>query len=351
LVSKDTINLNKCKIYTKFVPLNKRMNKRISSIAVLTSGGDAPGMNAAIRAVVRSAVFYNKKAFGVYRGFDGLIAGDFEELNSKSVKNILSAGGTFLKSARSAAFMTKEGRQKAFDQLQKHNIDAIVLIGGNGSFTGGHLFFEEFGVPIIGVPGTIDNDLFGTDHTIGYDTASNTVTHCVDKIRDTAQSHNRLFIVEVMGRDSGFIALNAALATGAIEVILPEENKTYPELFTELERGAANKKTSNIIIAAEGNKLGNALEISAKVKEQFPSLDVKVTILGHLQRGGSPSNFDRVLASKLGVAAVEGLLNGKTDVMVGIENHKLTYTFLQQAILNKARIDYELLRISKILAI
>lgn len=326
------------------------MSIKINSIAVLTSGGDAPGMNAAIRAVVRSAVFYNKKIFGVYRGFDGLIAGEFEELNSRSVKNILSAGGTFLKSARSKEFMTKEGRQKAYDQLKAHKIDALIIIGGNGSFTGGHIFYEEFGIPVIGVPGTIDNDLFGTDYTIGYDTASNTVTHCVDKIRDTAQSHNRLFIVEVMGRDSGFIALNAALATGAIEVVLPEENKTYAELFAELERGAANKKTSNIIITAEGNKLGNAFEISAKVKEQFPQLDVKVTILGHLQRGGSPSNFDRIVASKLGVAAIEALLNGKTDVMVGIENDQLAHTFLQQAILNKARIDFELLRISKILA-
>ncbi len=326
------------------------MSIKIKSIAVLTSGGDAPGMNAAIRAVVRSALFYNKKVFGVYRGFDGLIAGDFEELESKSVKNILNVGGTFLKSARSKDFFLKEGRQKAFENLQKHNIDALVVIGGNGSFTGAHIFQEEFGIPVIGIPGTIDNDLFGTDYTVGYDTASNTVSHFVDKIRDTAQSHNRLFIVEVMGRDSGFIALNAALATGAIEVILPEENKTYKELFTELERGAANKKTSNIIIAAEGNKLGNVFDISASVKAQFPQLDVKVTVLGHLQRGGSPSNFDRVLASKLGVAAVESLLNGKSDVMVGVENDKLTYTFLQQAILNRARIDYELLRISKILA-
>jgi len=326
------------------------MNIKIKSIAVLTSGGDAPGMNAAVRAVVRSAVFYNKKVVGVFRGYDGLIAGDFIELNSRSVKNILNVGGTFLKSARSKEFMTLEGREKAYNQLKAQEIDALVVIGGNGSFTGAHIFHEEFGIPVIGIPGTIDNDLYGTDYTIGYDTASNTVTHCVDKIRDTAQSHNRLFIVEVMGRDSGFIALNAALATGAIEVILPEENKTFQELFVELERGASNKKTSNIIIAAEGNKLGNAFDIAAKVREQFPQLDVKVTILGHLQRGGSPSNFDRVIASKLGVAAIEGLLNGKTDVMAGIVNDKLAYTFLQQAIFNKATIDYELLRISKILA-
>lgn len=327
------------------------MNQNIKTIAVLTSGGDAPGMNAAIRAVVRSAVFYNKKVVGVYRGFDGLITGNFVDLDSKSVKNILNMGGTFLKSARSKDFMQKEGRQKAFEQIKAKGIDALVVIGGNGSFTGAHIFQEEFQVPVIGIPGTIDKDLFGTDYTIGYDTASNTVMTCVDKIRDTASSHNRLFIVEVMGRDSGFIALNAALATGAIDVILPEENKTYDELFAELKRGASNRKTSNIIIAAEGNKLGNSFELAKKVNEAFPDFDIKVTILGHLQRGGSPTNNDRNLASKLGVAATEGLLNGKNDVMVGIVDDKLTYTFLQQAILNKAQIDLELIRISKILNI
>jgi 6-phosphofructokinase 1 len=327
------------------------MQKSIKTIGVLTSGGDAPGMNAAIRAVVRTCVFYNKHVKGIYRGYDGLIAGDIAELNTKSVKNIINQGGTLLKSARSEEFRSPEGRKKAHQQLTASNIDALVVIGGNGSFTGAHLFHEEFGVPIIGIPGTIDNDLFGSDVTIGYDTASNTVVQCVDKIRDTASSHNRLFIVEVMGRDSGFLALNAAVSTGAIEVILPEENKTFEELFRELEKGAANKKTSNIIIAAEGNKLGNSFDIAAKIHAKFPQLDVKVTILGHLQRGGSPTNVDRILASKLGVAAVEGLLNGRTDQMVGIVDDKLTYTFLQQAIKNKAHIDHELLRISKILAI
>ena len=331
--------------------LHRLMTKSINTIAVLTSGGDAPGMNAAIRAVVRSAVFYNKKVVGVYRGFDGLINGNFVHLDSKSVKNILNMGGTFLKSARSKEFMTFEGRKKAFEQIKEKGIDALVVIGGNGSFTGAHIFQEEFDVPVMGIPGTIDKDLFGTDHTIGYDTASNTVMTCVDKIRDTASSHNRLFIVEVMGRDSGFIALNAALSTGAIDVILPEENKTYEELFAELKRGASNRKTSNIIIAAEGNKLGNSFELAKKVNEAFPDFDIKVTILGHLQRGGSPTNNDRNLASKLGVAAIEGLLNGRNDVMAGIVDDKLTYTFLQQAILNKAQIDLELIRISKILNI
>ena len=327
------------------------MQKSIKTIGVLTSGGDAPGMNAAIRAVVRTSVFYNKVVKGIYRGYDGLISGDILELNSKSVKNIINQGGTILKSARSDEFRTVEGRRKAYEQLTSNEIDALVIIGGNGSFAGAHIFYEEYGVPVLGIPGTIDNDLFGSDVTIGYDTASNTVVNCVDKIRDTASSHNRLFIVEVMGRDSGFIALNAAVSTGAIEVILPEENKTYEELFRELEKGAANKKTSNIIIAAEGNKLGNSFELAENIKVKFPQLDIKVTILGHLQRGGSPTNIDRILASKLGVAAVEGLLNGRTDQMAGIVDDRLTYTFLQQAILNKAQIDYELLRISKILAI
>ena len=327
------------------------MNKAIKSIAVLTSGGDAPGMNAAIRAVVRSGVFYNKKVTGIYRGYDGLIEGDAVELTSKSVKNVLNLGGTILKSARSEAFRTPEGRKKAFHFLQENNIDALVVIGGNGSFAGAHVFFEEFDFPCIGIPGTIDNDLYGTDRTIGYDTANNTVLQCVDKIRDTASSHNRLFLVEVMGRDAGFIALNSGLASGALDIILPEESKSYSELFAEIEKGMSNRKTSNIIIVSEGNKLGGSFEIMKMLKEKFPQMDTKVTILGHLQRGGGPSCSDRVLASELGVAAVEGLLNGRRDVMVGKVNNQLTHTFLQQAILNKAQIDRELLRISKILSI
>lgn len=327
------------------------MGKVIKSVAVLTSGGDAPGMNAAVRAVVRTCVFYNKRIYGIHRGYDGLIQDDIIELTSKSVKNILNLGGTTLKSARSEEFMTEEGRKRAFNVLQKHKIDALVIIGGNGSFAGAHIFYEEHGVPVIGIPGTIDNDLFGTDKTIGYDTANNTVLQCVDKIRDTASSHNRLFLVEVMGRDAGFIALNTGLASGALDIILPEENKTFEELFGEIEKGASNKKTSNIIIVSEGNKLGDSLTIAKRLKEQFNQLDIKVTILGHLQRGGSPSCADRILASELGVAAVEGLLNGRTNVMVGKVHAQLTYTFLQQAILNKAQINQEHLRISKILSI
>jgi len=327
------------------------MINKIKTIGVLTSGGDAPGMNAAIRAVVRTSVFYGKHVFGISRGYDGLIENEIEELTSRSVKNILSLGGTILKSARSEAFRTEEGRKKAYQSLKENNIDALVVIGGNGSFTGANIFSSEFDVPIIGVPGTIDNDLFGTDKTIGYDTAKNTVLQCVDKIRDTASSHNRLFLVEVMGRDAGFIALNTGLASGALDIILPEENKSIDDLFAEIEKGASNKKTSNIIIVSEGNKLGGSFDIAKKLKEKFNQLDIKVTILGHLQRGGSPSCSDRVLSSELGVAAVEGLLNGRSGVMTGKINNQITYTFFEQAIFNKAHIDQELLRISKILSI
>jgi 6-phosphofructokinase 1 len=327
------------------------MINKIKTIGVLTSGGDAPGMNAAIRAVVRTSVFYGKHVFGISRGYDGLIENEIEELTSRSVKNILSLGGTILKSARSEAFRTEEGRKKAYQSLKENNIDALVVIGGNGSFTGANIFSSEFDVPIIGVPGTIDNDLFGTDKTIGYDTANNTVLQCVDKIRDTASSHNRLFLVEVMGRDAGFIALNTGLASGALDIILPEENKSIDDLFAEIEKGASNKKTSNIIIVSEGNKLGGSFDIAKKLKEKFNQLDIKVTILGHLQRGGSPSCSDRVLSSELGVAAVEGLLNGRSGVMAGKINNQITYTFFEQAIFNKAHIDQELLRISKILSI
>ena len=323
----------------------------IKTIGVLTSGGDAPGMNAAIRAVVRSSVYYERRVVGIRRGYEGLIEGDFEELDSRSVKHILSQGGTFLKSARSKEFMTAEGRTKAAEQVRQAGIDALVVIGGNGSFTGAHLLFSEHGIPVVGIPGTIDNDLFGTDFTLGYDSATNVVVECIDKIRDTASSHNRLFLVEVMGRDSGFIALRTALATGALDVVLPEKNSSMDELVGEVGKGFANKKTSNIVVVAEGNRLGNTFDIASTIKTHFPNIDVKVTILGHLQRGGAPSCSDRVLASKLGVAAVEGLLNGRSDVMCGVIDNQTTYTFFQQAVQNKAPLNLELLRISRILSI
>jgi len=322
----------------------------IKNIAVLTSGGDAPGMNAAIRAVVRTALFYKKKIYGVSRGYDGLIENSFAELDSKSVKGILAQGGTVLKSARSNLFKTKKGREKAAKNLKSLGINGLIVIGGDGTFTGAHLLHEEFGIPVIGIPGTIDNDLFGTDFTIGYDTATNTVINCIDKIRDTANSHNRLFIVEVMGRDAGFIALSAGVAAGALEIILPEMNTSIDELLDSVKRGAENKKISNIIVVAEGNKLGTPFEISEEIISKYPNMDIKVTILGHVQRGGSPTTIDRVNASIMGVAAVEGLLNDKSDVMVGLLNNKLEYTFLQQAIYNKAPINIELRRIAKILA-
>lgn len=327
------------------------MAKAIKTIGVLTSGGDSPGMNAAIRAVVRGGIFYDTRVFGIYEGYQGLIEDNIKELNARSVKNILHRGGTVLKSSRSEEFKTPEGRQKAYENLQKHGIDALVLIGGNGTFTGGHIFWEEFEIPVIGVPGTIDNDLYGTDFTIGFDSATNTVMDCVDKIRDTAESHNRLFFVEVMGRDSGHIALRSALATGSLDVILPEESAPFEDLMSELRKAEDNRKTNKMVIVSEGNKLGDTMAIAEKVKKEFPHIESKVTILGHLQRGGSPTCFDRVMASQLGIAAVEALLDGKSDIMVGLENNKVTETFLQKAINNKSRLDTEMLRLSKILSI
>ena len=299
------------------------MSTEIHNIAVLTSGGDAPGMNAAIRAVVRTALYHGKRVFGVYRGYEGMIENDIIELSTSSVKHILALGGTFLKSARSQEFRTPEGRAKAAKNLRDRNIDALIVIGGDGSFTGALKLAEEHGIKVIGVPGTIDNDLFGTDYTIGYDTATNTVIESVDKIRDTASSHNRLFLVEVMGRDTGYIAASTGLATGALSIILPEKKNTYGELFADLRSAQANKKTSNIIMVAEGNHLGDIFEIATAVRHEFPSIDVKVTTLGHTQRGGSPSTNDRILASVLGHYAINGLIEGQEKVMSGMINQKV----------------------------
>jgi len=327
------------------------MNKTIETIGVLTSGGDSPGMNAAIRAVVRTATYHGKHVFGIYEGYQGLIEDNIKELNARSVKSILARGGTILKSSRSEDFKTTEGRQKAADNLRKHHIDALVIIGGNGTFTGGDIFYHEHGIPVVGLPGTIDNDLYGTDYTIGFDSATNTVIDCVDKIRDTAESHNRMFFVEVMGRDSGFIALRTGLASGALDVVLPEEEAPMEDLFAELEKAESNRKTNKLVIVAEGNKMGDTMWIAEKVRERFPHIESKVTILGHLQRGGSPSCHDRVLASHLGVAAVEALLNGKTNVMIGLERNEISYTDFNTAISEKSTISEEHLRISKILSI
>ncbi len=326
------------------------MTKEINSIGVLTSGGDAPGMNAAIRAVVRSGNHYGKKVFGIYEGYQGMIENQILELNARSVKGILNRGGTILKSSRSEDFKTEAGRKKAYENIRARGIDALVLIGGNGTFTGGMYFGEEFDIPIMGLPGTIDNDLSGTDFTIGFDTACNVVTDCVDKIRDTAESHNRLFFVEVMGRDSGFIGLRAGLASGALDVVLPEEDQPMEDLFHELEKGASNNKTNRIIIVSEGNKMGSIYEISEAVKFKYPHWESKITILGHLQRGGSPTCTDRVLSSRLGVAAVEALLEGRESAAIGLVNNQLVYTPFEEAIRSKAKIDMELDRILKILA-
>ena len=326
------------------------MSIEINNIAVLTSGGDAPGMNAAIRAVTRTALYYGKKVFGIYRGYEGMIENDIVELNTTSVKHILALGGTFLKSARSQEFRTPEGRAKAAKNLKDRNIDALVVIGGDGSFTGALKLTEEHGIKVIGVPGTIDNDLYGTDYTIGYDTATNTVIESVDKIRDTASSHNRLFLVEVMGRDTGYIAASTGLATGALSIILPEKNNTYEELFGDLRSAQANKKTSNIIMVAEGNHLGDIFEIATAVRKEFPSIDVKVTTLGHTQRGGSPSTNDRILASVLGHYAIKGLMEGQEKVMSGMINQKVVFTPLGDAITKTTALDYEMLTIAKILA-
>ena len=327
------------------------MAKAIKKIGVLTSGGDAPGMNAAIRAVVRSCSYYNVECVGIYRGYQGLIEGDFERMTPRSVSNIINRGGTMLKSARSKDFRTEEGRAKAHANLLKEGIDALVLIGGDGTFTGGMVFNKEFSFPCIGIPGTIDNDIFGTNFTIGYDTALNTVVEVIDKIRDTASSHNRLFFVEVMGRDAGFIALNAGVGAGAEEILIPEEDLGLERLLESLKRSKRSGKSSSIVVVSEGDKIGkNVFELANYVEENLPKYEVRVSVLGHMQRGGSPSCFDRVLATRLGVKAVELLLDGQTNLMVGIINNQIEATVLENAIKEHHNINGELLRVSDIMS-
>ncbi len=324
---------------------------QIKNIGLFTSGGDAPGMNAAIRAVVRAALYHDIKITGIRRGFEGMINGDFFPMDRRSVSNIIQRGGTMLKTARSAHFKTYEGRQAAYEQLRKFNVDALIAIGGDGTFRGTKTFGEEFDVPVIGLPGTIDNDLNGTDFTIGYDTAINTVINAVDKIRDTAESHDRLFIVEVMGRDSGMIALRAGIATGAEEILIPENKSGMLRLIDRLENGRKDK-TSRIVIVAEcEDEEGGAFEIGRQVKEKFPHLDTRVSILGHIQRGGKPTCMDRVLASRTGVAAVEGLLEGRRGVMAGLINNEIAFTPFEQAIKHNIDIDPNMIRIVEILSL
>lgn len=327
------------------------MPKTIKKLAVLTSGGDSPGMNAAIRSVVRTCAYHKIECVGVYRGYEGLIDGDFKEMDARSVKGIINKGGTILKTARSKEFRTKEGRQKAFDNLIKSNIDGLVVVGGDGSFTGALIFNQEFGFPVMGIPGTIDNDIVGTSHTLGFDTALNTVVDAIDKIRDTASSHNRLFFIEVMGRDVGHIALNAGIAGGAEEILIPEEDLGLDRLVDSLNRSKKSGKTSSIVIVAEGDKIGkNIFQLKDYIDENMEGYDVRVSVLGHMQRGGSPSCFDRVLASRMGVKAVESMLEGKTNYMVGLISGKMELTPLDNAIKGKSKINLELLRVSDIMS-
>ncbi|AXB58482.1 6-phosphofructokinase [Flavobacterium fluviale] len=327
------------------------MPKTIKKVGVLTSGGDSPGMNAAIRSVVRTCAYHNIECIGIYRGYQGMIEGDFKEMGPRSVNNIVNKGGTILKSARSVEFRTPEGRKKAHENLLKAGIDALVVIGGDGSFTGGLIFNSEYNFPVMGIPGTIDNDIYGTSFTLGYDTALNTVVDCIDKIRDTASSHNRLFFVEVMGRDAGHIALNAGIGAGAEEILIPEEDLGLDRLLDSLQKSKASGKSSSIVVIAEGDKIGkNVFELKDYVEANLPEYDVRVSVLGHMQRGGSPSCFDRVLASRLGVKAVESLIEGKSNYMVGLKEDKVVLTPLEQAIKGKSEIDRELLRVSDIMS-
>jgi 6-phosphofructokinase 1 len=318
-------------------------------IAVLTSGGDAPGMNAAIRAVVRTGLHFGLEVFGIYRGYDGLIKGTIKKLKRKDVSNIIQSGGTILFSARSEEFKTIEGRKKAFKSLKKHEIDGLIVIGGDGTFTGADIFQKEHNIPIVGLPGTIDNDLYGTDFTIGYDTAINTAMEAIDNIKDTANAHDRLFFIEVMGRDAGFIALRSGIATGAEAVLIPENKTNVDELIDKLEASFRNKKTSSIVIVAEGDDAGGAFAIAEKVKAKFDHYDIRVTILGHVQRGGRPTAMERVRASKLGYEAVKALLAGHQNEMIGLINNKIAYTSFAKSIKHHQRIDPTLVELVEIL--
>jgi 6-phosphofructokinase 1 len=327
------------------------MENKISKIGVFTSGGDAPGMNAALRAVVRAAIYYNKEIYGITRGYEGMIDGEIVKLGARSVGNIIQRGGTILKSARSEEFKTTEGRAKAFQNLKKSGIDSLIAIGGDGTFAGLRKFYEEFHIPSICIPGTIDNDIAGTDYTIGYDTATNTAVEAIDRIRDTALSHNRLFFIEVMGRHSGYIAINSGIAGGAVAIIIPEEETTFDHLYGMLVEGGKTNRKSSLVVVAEGSKIGGANELARKVAERSSYFDIKVTILGHLQRGGAPTYFDRVLASRMGIAAVEGLLKGETHAMIGIKNNVIVYNTFESIFNKHHEIDSESLRIAKILSI
>jgi len=322
----------------------------IKKIGVLTSGGDAPGMNAAVRAVVRTSIFYGREVVGIYHGYRGLVENNFKNMNTSDVSNIIQLGGTILKTARSMEFMTIEGREQAYNNLKSANIDALVAIGGDGTFTGARIFSQEFGFPIVGVPGTIDNDLYGTDFTIGYDTALNTIIEAVDKIRDTATAHERLFFIEVMGRDAGYLALNGGIASGAEAVLIPEADTDITTLENFIQSGFRKSKNSSIVLVAEGDKAGGAFQIAKQVENDFPQYDVRVTILGHIQRGGSPTASDRILASRLGIASVEALLDDQQSVMVGIVNDEVELVPFSRAIKYDKKLNPDLFKAIKILS-
>jgi 6-phosphofructokinase 1 len=323
----------------------------VKRVAVFTSGGDAPGMNAAIRAVVRTAVYHDLHVYGIYRGYDGMVNGDVKRLEVGDVANIIQRGGTMLKTARSEAFRTPEGRKQAYETLLAHDIDGVVAIGGNGTYTGADIFMKEYNIPFIGLPGTIDNDIYGTDYTIGFDTAINTAIEAVDKIRDTADSHNRLFFVEVMGRHAGFIALHTGIGSGAGAIFLPEIETTIDELSDVLKKSVKRKKLFNLVIVAEGNTNGDATEIARQIKERNPEFDIKVTIIGHLQRGGSPTAMDRVLASRMGHSAVRALMRNEGGMAIGIINDKITFTPFHEAITKTKTLNKDLVKMAEILAL
>ena len=324
--------------------------KKVNNIAVLTSGGDAPGMNAAIRAVVRTGLYHHLNVFGVMYGYKGMLTGEIFPMESKSVANIIQRGGTVLKTARCKEFYEADGRKKAYENLKKFGIDGLVVIGGDGSFKGAQKFSQEFDIPCIGLPGTIDKDIAGSDFTIGFDTAVNTAVEAIDKIRDTADAHDRLFIIEVMGRDAGYIALHSGIATGAEHILMPERKTDIDDVINDLMANERRQKMVNLIVVAEGDEFGGANEVARHVKERMPQLDTRVCILGHIQRGGSPTCIDRLIASRMGYAAVDALMEGTHNVMIGIVNNKIQYTPLDKAVKAKQKIDAEWFKIVKILA-
>lgn len=327
------------------------MKYEIKCIGVLTSGGDAPGMNAAIRSVTRAAIFNGMRVKAIYKGYKGLITNEIKEFQTQNVSNIIQQGGTILKTARCMEFFTPEGRKLAYDNMQKEEIDALIVIGGDGTFTGARIFAQEFNVPIVGLPGTIDNDLYGTDSTIGYDTALNTIIEAVDKIRDTASSHERLFFIEVMGRDAGFLALNSALASGAEAAIIPERETKVDQLEELIKNGFRKSKNSSIVIVAESEITGGAAGLAERMHKEHPEYDVRVTILGHIQRGGSPTAYDRILASRMGVAAIDALMDEQRSIMIGIVNDVIVHVPFTKAIKDDKPVNENLLGVLQILSI